>query len=66
MKKFFKMLSLASVSALLLMGSTSCEEPGMEVICYYGVTMTVTTKIAKRYVKLGAEYGPCGQQEPNQ
>lgn len=33
--------------------------PELVTICYYGVTMQVTPKIAARYVKIGATYGAC-------
>ena len=65
-----KLTSILLMGALVLGASMSSQsgipEPdkdGMETICYYGVTMTVSQKIAKRYVKIGAEYGACGQQE---
>lgn len=39
------------------------EEPEYVKVCYYGVTLTVSPKIAKRYVKIGATYGACGEQQ---
>ena len=42
--------------------SRELEEPELMTICYYGVTMTVTPKIAKRYIKLGATAGACGEE----
>lgn len=59
MKKFTKLASMLSVASILLVGSAGCEDTDLVPICYYGVQMTVTFKVAKRYVKLGATYGPC-------
>ena len=65
-----KLTSVLLLSALVLGVSLSGQsepEPEKEVtICYYGVTMKVSQKIAKRYFKLGATEGPCGgvQGEP--
>ena len=35
----------------------------MVTICYYGVTMTVREKIARRYLRIGATCGACDEQE---
>ena len=32
-------------------------------ICYYGVTMMVSEKIAKRYLRIGARCGSCDMEE---
>ena len=65
-----KLTSILLMGALVLGASMSSQsgipEPdkdGMETICYYGVTLKVSEKIAKRYVKLGATYGACGEQQ---
>lgn len=39
-------------------------EPELVTVCYYGVTLTVSPKIAKRYIKIGATMGACGETEP--
>ncbi len=40
--------------------------PAMEMvtICYFGVTITVREKIAKRYLRIGARCGACGEDGP--
>ena len=59
---------LASMMMVGVMSSTGSagvvepEEDGMKTICYYGVTMTVPAKIAKRYLKIGATMGACGEE----
>jgi hypothetical protein len=63
-----KLTSVLLLSALVLGASMGVqsgvpEKDGMETICYYGVTLKVSEKIAKRYVKLGATYGACEEQE---
>ena len=65
-----KLTSVLLLSALVLGASMGVQsgipEPdkdGMETICYYGVTLKVSEKIAKRYIRLGATYGACGEQE---
>ena len=32
-------------------------------ICYYGVTMRVREKIARRYLRIGATEGACGEEQ---
>lgn len=62
-----KLTSVLLLSALVLgasMGVQSgvpVQEDGPVTICYYGVTLTVSQKVAKRYIKLGATPGPCGK-----
>ena len=62
-----KLTSMLLMATLVLGASISSQsgipepEPTTMTICYYGVTMTVSTKIAKRYFKLGATMGACGE-----
>jgi hypothetical protein len=62
-----KLTSVLLLSALVLGASMGVQsgvpEEGPVTICYYGVTLTVSQKVAKRYVKMGATYGACGEQE---
>lgn len=65
-----KLTSVLLLSALVL-GASMGVQSGVPVaqeekpvtICYYGVTLKVSEKVAKRYVKMGATYGACGEQE---
>ena len=76
MRKVTKFISLACLAVLFASASASAQSgtiagPGKEesstvTICYYGVTMQVSQKIAKRYMKLGATMGACGQSEPQE
>lgn len=66
-----KLTSVLLLSALVLGASMGVqsgvpvpEKDGLETICYYGVTMQVSQKIAKRYYKLGATPGVCGEEPP--
>ena len=65
-----KLTSMLLLSALVLGASMNVQSgppPGEEkpvTICYYGVTLKVSEKIAKRYFKLGATEGACGQEDP--
>lgn len=43
--------------------SSAIVEDDMVTICYYGVTLTVSEKIAKRYLKIGARCGSCDRRE---
>ncbi len=65
MKK--KIASLLMMAGILAMGSASVQsepepEKGPVTICYYGVTMKVSQKIANRYYKIGAVPGACGEE----
>jgi len=66
-----KLTSVLLLSALVLGASMGVQsgvpvppEDGPVTICYYGVTLTVSQKVAKRYLKLGATKGPCGVPGP--
>lgn len=70
-KKLTSVLLLSALALGASMGVQSEPVPvkdGPVTICYYGVTLTVSQKIAKRYYKLGATEGPCGgvQGEPGE
>jgi hypothetical protein len=62
-----KLTSVLLLSALVLGASMGVQsgvpvpdkEDGPVTICYYGVTLTVAQKVAKRYLKLGATKGAC-------
>ena len=61
-----KLTSMLLMATLVLGAPMSSQsgipepEPETMTLCYYGVQLTVTPKIAKRYFKLGATEGPCG------
>ncbi len=69
-RKITKLVLLALLAAPLVQASAAGpgpgEESGMTTICYYGVTMKVSQKIAKRYLKLGATMGGCGEKQPEE
>jgi hypothetical protein len=56
----FAAISTASVTTSQ---ADAAPKSNLVTICYYGVTMQVSQKIATRYVKIGAKYGACGEQE---
>ena len=59
-----KIASLLMIAAIMAMGSATVQSaPEYTTICYFGVTMKVSEKIAKRYYKIGATPGACGEQE---
>ena len=66
MRKLSKIVLLALLAAPLVPASAQkiipIEDSGMKTICYYGVTLKVTNKIAERYMKLGATMGACGEK----
>ena len=74
MRKIFKLISMVCLAISLFSAAVSAQdtetepnlpgkdEPGMMTICYYGVTMKVSQKVAKRYMKLGATMGACGEE----
>ena len=52
---------LAFTETTVSVQDVSCGRRGNKVtICYYGVTQCVPNKIAKRYLRLGATLGGCG------
>lgn len=61
-------ISILILVALMAASSAQASAPtsgrggddGMMTICYYGVTLKVSQKIAQRYMKLGATPGGCG------
>ncbi len=60
-----KLKRFAVLSCIVLVGfsTTQCfPEDEMIPICYFGVTQVVSQKIAKRYIKIGATLGACGQE----
>lgn len=61
MRKLTTLLSLAILMAVVSFSTPApaVAAPELVTICYYGVTMEVTPKIAARYVKIGATYGAC-------
>ena len=67
-----KKLTTALLMSALMLGVSMSSQSGVPepdkdgpvTICYYGVTMKVSQKIAKRYYKIGATPGGCGEQEP--
>lgn len=61
MKKLTSLFALA-----ILMATVSISTPAPAVaqvetvtVCYYGMTLNVSPKVAARYVKIGATYGAC-------
>lgn len=59
-----KIASVLMIAAIMAMGTETVQSaPELVTICYYGVTMKVSQKIAKRYFKLGATEGSCQEQE---
>lgn len=75
MRKIFKLIPVICLAVSLFSNAASAqtrgiviwpgdEEPKTMTICYYGVTMEVSPKIAKRYMKIGATMGACGEKEP--
>ncbi|GHB63842.1 hypothetical protein [Persicitalea jodogahamensis] len=58
------LLTALVLGASMNVQSDPAPDNGLVTICYYGVTMKVSQKIANRYYKIGAEPGACGESTP--